>query len=299
MKYFTLLPLAALSTAFVVPDQQVFNELSIETNTQARLANEASMTKDRILDGFKSHYEEVTGTVKEVSGKAKNALDDALAFATGAGHSMSETAFDAHSWMQNNVDHMYQAFEDHDHPPHHKDPHHKDPHHKDPHHGPPHHGPPHHGPPHHDPHHEKPNRTVWELISESKYTTKLAKLIADYPDIVESLNGTHSNFTIFTPIDSAFDKIPEHAPKPSKEQLKSLLFYHIVPDFYPAGRVLVTHTMPTLLKGEHLSSQPEPQRLSVNIGLRGLTLNFYSRIVAVNIVRSLFVCLFLDIANAI
>jgi len=53
--------------------------------------------------------------------------------------------------------------------------------------------------------------------------------------------------------------------------------------FFPAGRVLVTHTIPTLLMGDHLSSQPEPQRLSVNIGLRGLTLNFYSRVIAINI----------------
>jgi len=59
--------------------------------------------------------------------------------------------------------------------------------------------------------------------------------------------------------------------------------YHISPEAFPAGRVLVTHTIPTLLKGEHLSDEPEPQRLAVKITFRGLTLNFYSRIVAVDV----------------
>lgn len=59
--------------------------------------------------------------------------------------------------------------------------------------------------------------------------------------------------------------------------------YHVVEDLYPAKRVLFTHTVPTLLKGDHLGGEPLPQRLAFNIGLKGLTVNFYSRIVAVNI----------------
>lgn len=283
MKYLSLLPLAALTTAFVVPNEQVFAQLDVKDNSQARLLNKASYTKDAIVDGFKNHFEEVTDSVKhtagQVSHKAKNALDDALSFASDAGSSMTETAFDAQSWAQTNLEHAYdniEAYEDSS----------KD----DPHHGPPHHGPPHHHDgdhehkPHHPPHHGKPNLTVYELISKSKYTTKLAKLIDDFPDLVEALNGTKANYTVFAPTDKAFEKIPEHAPKPTKEQLKTLLTYHVSPEFFPAGRVLITHTIPTLLKGEHLSDEPEPQRLSVNIGLRGLTLNFYSRVIAIDIV---------------
>ncbi|KAI9869183.1 MAG: hypothetical protein M1830_005457 [Pleopsidium flavum] len=123
--------------------------------------------------------------------------------------------------------------------------------------------------------------TVYQLIAESKYTTKLAKLISEYDDLVQLLNGTAANYTVFAPIDSAFEKVPEDAPKPSKELLKKVLTYHVSSEYYPAGRVLVTHTIPTLLRGEELGG--EPQRLSTNIGLRGLTVNFYSRIVAVDI----------------
>ena len=131
-------------------------------------------------------------------------------------------------------------------------------------------------------HHGKPNLTVYQLIAESKYTTKLAKLINEYPDLVKALNGTAANYTVFAPIDHAFEKIPEDAPKPSKEDLKKVLEYHVSDEFYPAGRVLVTHTIPTLLEGDDIGF--ERQRLSTNIGLRGLTVNFYSRIIAINIV---------------
>ncbi|KAI9656680.1 MAG: hypothetical protein M1831_004590 [Alyxoria varia] len=133
----------------------------------------------------------------------------------------------------------------------------------------------------HGGHHHKPNQTVYQLIAKSKYTTKLAKLIGEFPDLVNTLNNTKANYTVFAPTDYAFSKIPEHAPKPSKEQLHTLLTYHVSPDFYPAGRVLVTKTIPTLLESKLLGG--EQQRLAINIGLRGLTVNFYARIIAINI----------------
>jgi len=130
--------------------------------------------------------------------------------------------------------------------------------------------------------------TVYELISKSKYTTKLAKLINEYDDLVDLLNGTTANFTVFAPTDKAFEKIPDHAPKPSKEFLKKVLTHHVSTDFYPAGRVLRSHTIPTALSGDYLSTSPDdtPQRLSIHLGFRGLTVNFYSRIVAVDIFGS-------------
>jgi len=123
--------------------------------------------------------------------------------------------------------------------------------------------------------------TVYELIAKSKYTTKLAALLDDYPDLVEALNGTSHNYTVFAPTDKAFEKIPKHAPKPSKEFLGNLLKYHVSPEFFPAGRVLVSKTIPTALKSEALGGFP--QRLSTQVGLRGLTVNFYARVVAIDI----------------
>lgn len=94
---------------------------------------------------------------------------------------------------------------------------------------------------------------------------------------------TGNTAAVFAPTDKAFEKIPEHAPKPSKEELKKILLYHVSEEFYPAGKVLVTHTVPTLLSVDTLGIGP--QRLATEIGLKGLTVNFYSRIVAIDIVR--------------
>jgi uncharacterized surface protein with fasciclin (FAS1) repeats len=118
------------------------------------------------------------------------------------------------------------------------------------------------------------------MISKSKYTTKLAALIDEHSDLVELLNSTKSNYTIFAPTDSAFEKIPDHGHKPSKEFIKNVLLYHISDDIYPAGRVLHSYTIPSLYEPEFLGHK---QRLTVRVTLRGPAINFYSRLVATDI----------------
>ena len=247
MKLTHILPLATLSTAFVIPDEQVMGEVAVESYRPTDSFVDKLPSKDQFIADFEDPLSNAVHC-------SKSAVDDAIETAIEASndfyHAAEEAAFDSKSWL----DTAFIDNEDHDHRGHHG--HRKHPH--------------------------KPNMTVYELIAGSKYTTKLAKLIDEFPDLVQLLNGTAANYTVFAPTDSAFEKIPEHAPKPSKEMLKKVLTYHVSSDFYPAGRVLVTHTVPTLLKAEALGD--ESQRLSTNIGLKGLTVNFYSRIVAVDIV---------------
>lgn len=244
MKFTNLLPLAALATAFVIPDEKVMNQVAIEDHQPPHTPFEQLPSKEKLVSDFENTFSKI----KETS---KNAFDQAIETAADARDEFTQvfddTAANTKSWVESAAT----SLNDH--------------------HG--HHG--HHG------HQGKPNLTVYQLISESKYTTKLAKLINDFPDLVEALNGTAANYTVFAPTDYAFEKIPEHAPKPSKETLKKVLEYHVSSEFYPAGRVLVTHTIPTLLEGEDIGF--EAQRLSTNIGLKGLTVNFYSRIVAIDI----------------
>jgi uncharacterized surface protein with fasciclin (FAS1) repeats len=259
MRFSHILPLATLGAAFVVPNEQVFSKLSIDDTTHARAKGAWS---EQLLSELKKDYAQAEKGVKEASNNAMHALDEAFSSASDAGssiiNSLHDTAFDAKSWFETAATRAYEDLEDHEEHPH----------------------PPHHGPPHHD---HKPNETVWQLLSSSKYTEKFSKLISEYPDLVEKLNSTkhENNFTVFAPKDTAF---PDHHPhhKPSKEAIKKFIEYHISPDFYPAGRVLMTHTIPTLMEGEHLPSGTA-QRLSVHIGFKGLTLNFYSRVVAINI----------------
>ena len=242
MKLTAVLPLAALATAFVIPDEQVMSKIAVESHNRPGSIFDKLPSKNQLIS-------ESENTFSKVLQSSKSVLDSAIESASGTTHELSskveQAAFDTKSWLETEANSIDGG-----------------------------HG--HHG------HHHEPNMTVYQLIAESKYTTKLAALINQYDDLVTLLNGTAANYTVFAPTDRAFEKIPEHAPKPSKEDLKKVLLYHVSADFYPAGRVLVTHTIPTALVGENLAG--EMQRLSTNIGLKGLTVNFYSRVIAINIV---------------
>lgn len=248
MRLSHLVPILPLASAFVITDAQVFQDFE---KSGKSLVDNAQSVLDNAFDKVKEAGKDIYSRIHD-------------------------TGCDVESWLEgSSFDDSVVDFEDHPHRPPHPPPHD----------GPPHHGPPHHKKPHHDkPHHgdhDKPNRTVYELINESKYTTKLAKLINEYDDLVQLLNGTKANYTIFAPTDAAFEKIPEHGKNPSKEFIKNLLAYHVVDDFYPAGRVLQSYTIPTLYKPEHLLGHQ--QRLTVRITLKGPAINFYSRLVALNI----------------
>ncbi|KAI0143759.1 FAS1 domain-containing protein [Xylariaceae sp. FL1272] len=130
-------------------------------------------------------------------------------------------------------------------------------------------------------HHGTTNLTVYEAIQKSNFTKKFAKLVDEFPDIVDLLNSTSANVTAFVPIDKAFEKIPDHHKKPPKEFLEAIIKYHVLPGFYPAGRVLASHTLPTALKSKALGDRP--QRLRVSVGLFGLRVNFYSKVVVANL----------------
>lgn len=254
MKLTNILPLALSTAAFVIPDGHVMSQIAIESHQDSPSLLEQLPPASHVIDTLKY-------TISDVIESSRSAFDQAIESAESVGkHVLSKSkhcSYEAESWLASKLE----SFDHHDH-------------HGD--HG--HHG--HHGPPHG----HKSNKTVYELIAESKYTTKLASLINEYSDLVTLLNGTAANYTVFAPIDSAFEKIPKEAPKPTKEELKSLLLYHVSSEFYPAGRVLVTHTIPSSLSEDTLGG--ELQRLSTNIGIRGLTVNFYSRIIAVDIVST-------------
>jgi uncharacterized surface protein with fasciclin (FAS1) repeats len=260
----TILPLAAITTAMVFLDQQVMQQTAFEKQPQS------------YLDKIKASVEEIWSGIEESSKNfaalGKNGLDNAFDAATDAGkkaaarfechHSMM--AFDAQGWL----DSAFESVEVHDIHDTSDDPHEEPKH-------------PKHPPPGHDPHH-KSDQTVYQLIAGSKYTTRLAQLINRYPDLVELLNGTAANYTVFAPIDKAFDKIPEHAKEPSKEAIYKMLTYHVSPVQYDAFSVFFARTIHTILTEEALGGYE--QRLRVGFGLGGLHLNFYSKIIATNIV---------------
>lgn len=196
MKLTNVLPLAALTTAFVLPPEQVLSELAIEdhhehTSVIDSWLEAAENTKDEALSSLREHYQEVTETSKKAWEKvhchANSVLDDAFEKANDAanifGDKMSEAADDAQSWLEDTGEIDIE-------------------------------GDRHGRRPHRPPHHHKPNETVYQLIAGSKYTTKLAKLISEYDDLVEALNSTKANYTIFAPTDKVRHK-HSHSVKPA------------------------------------------------------------------------------------
>lgn len=255
MRVARILPFVTLASAFVITESEVFEKIE--------------KSGRQLLDKAQNVIDDVHDTLGDVFGQA---VETAKHAGDTAYDKIHQAGCDVESWLEGSP-----FMEDMEEGPHHP------PHHGPPHHGPPHKRPhkgPHHGKPHHPGHEHKPNLTIYELISKSKYTTKLAKLIDEYDDLVETLNSTKANYTIFAPTDAAFEKIPDHGKKPSKEFIKKVLLYHVVDDFYPAGRVLHSYTIPTLYEPEGLGHK---QRLTVRVTLKGPAINFYSRLVAANI----------------
>ncbi|KAL7796749.1 FAS1 domain-containing protein [Trichoderma ceciliae] len=123
--------------------------------------------------------------------------------------------------------------------------------------------------------------TIYELISKSKYTTKFAKLVNDHPSVVDLLNSTSANYTLFVPLDKAFEDIPDDHKKPSKQFIENVLLYHVGLGEYPVRRILYTDTIPTAYDEDLLGG--EPQRVRTSVNLAGVRINFYSKVVAADI----------------
>ncbi|OJJ35008.1 hypothetical protein ASPWEDRAFT_78282, partial [Aspergillus wentii DTO 134E9] len=123
------------------------------------------------------------------------------------------------------------------------------------------------------------DKTIYELLTNSKSTTILAAIINDDKYLIDTLNTTNANITVFVPTDSAFAKIPEDAPRASKEFIRNAILYHVLPGVYPAHRIFDARTLPTFLNGSALGADL-PQRLAVRGGgaKTGLTVNPYSRV---------------------
>lgn len=286
MKLLAALSLLGLTTAFVIPDEPLIEQINrLPINRKGgKNTNSFNKLKGELNHGYDTASSIFENTLDKIYTAAEEAKEVPNPW-TGDWSGVQENIFE--------LTHIDHGHHDHDGPPDDGMPHRPDePHHPkhpdDPDHP---HKPPHHKKPprHHDPHHGhgKPNLTIYQMIAESKYTTKFAELINEHEDIVGLLNSTDNkyNLTVFAPMDGAFDKIPEHHKKPDADTIRKVILYHIVKDEYPAGRVLSVDTIPTALDEIELGGPGgRPQRLRVSLGLKGVTFNFYSHLRAANIV---------------
>ncbi|PCH00329.1 Hypothetical protein PENO1_025030 [Penicillium occitanis (nom. inval.)] len=147
--------------------------------------------------------------------------------------------------------------------------------------GPPPHGHPPHGPPHdphHGHHHDSPTSTIYEQISQSKHTRIFTRIINQYDEVVKYLNSTSAtNYTVFVPIDAAFEGIHHPHHNISKEAILHWLEYHISPEVFTLHDFFDVQTVPTLRHEE--TEKKFPQRISTSLTRKGLTLNFHSHVI--------------------
>ena len=269
MKLLHLLPLLPLSAAYVIPSDEVLEDLSLGKDDQQQKIKEP---------------------VHDANQNIQNALDDTLDSLKGLVDSDSEAqdGFDPESWFDHVKDYALNNPDDNDNDSREEKAKYEEdiinqklpfplPHLPLPHHRPSH----------------TSNKTIYQLLSTSKYTTTLTKIINEDESLVHLLNRTtkyddsdDGKITIFAPTDRAFAKLPPHLPHPSKEFIRAVLRYHIAPGVYTALTAFHRKTLPTLLSESVLGIEL-PQRLTIRPGLRGLKVDFYSRLVAVDIV-----CLF-------
>lgn len=231
MKFVSTLPFVALTTAFVLPDAQTFEQLALQED---HLHEEGSSFDEKLSVSLNEH--------------AFGDHDDILFGGEGFRRNFEQAL------EEEELDNTFDAA---DHPGH------------------GHHG--HHG------HHDRSDLTIYQLISKSKYTTNFTKLVNEYDDIVELLNSTKANYTLFVPTDHAFEGLPDHGDKkPPKEFIEKVLKYHIGLGLYTGKDILTTQTVPTALDEKFLGD--EAQRLRTSVGLTGIKVNFYSRVIAANFV---------------
>ena len=100
MKFTNVLPLAALSSAFVLPPAEVMNEIVVEDNHRGNVWYEdAEQVKDSILSGFKKHYEEVSETSKDawkqITKTSKSAFDEAIEYGNEAADAVKDKIHEA------------------------------------------------------------------------------------------------------------------------------------------------------------------------------------------------------------
>ncbi|KAI0837950.1 FAS1 domain-containing protein [Hypoxylon sp. FL0890] len=243
MRYSTaLLPLVATATAIVIPDETTAQQLVLEAEQQA----------DRTVSSWREHMFPSADTLLS---SAENILDTAVEGLDRQSNKLRTAIIDGLEVLDIESD-----ITDFLSPSDYID--------KD----------------HHGHHSRATNLTVYQSIKASNHTTKFAKLVDDFPDLVDKLNSTSANVTVFVPTNHAFEKIPHHGKdhKPPKEFVEKVLKYHVLPGFYPVGRVLAHQTLPTALEEEALGDRP--QRLRVTISLFGVKLNFYSKIVLANLI---------------
>ncbi|CAG8550953.1 12509_t:CDS:2 [Ambispora leptoticha] len=106
----------------------------------------------------------------------------------------------------------------------------------------------------------KDKKTLYELISSDKRFTVLAKLVDEDEKLIEVLNKSEANLTLFAPVDSAFDHVKHW---PSKECIRKAILYHIVPKTLCSYLIRTSRVLNSSITEPYLNDEPQKLRVGV------------------------------------
>ncbi|OBR08438.1 Fasciclin domain family protein [Colletotrichum higginsianum IMI 349063] len=123
---------------------------------------------------------------------------------------------------------------------------------------------------------EPTNMSVIDIIRQSDRATYFSKLLESYDKLRRMLEDGSREFTVFVPTDEAFRAL-EGFERSGGALLGEMLEYHVVEGRHTADGLRGAGTLATVLEEYDLGGRR--QRLRIGVGLLGLEVNLYGRVV--------------------
>lgn len=114
------------------------------------------------------------------------------------------------------------------------------------------------------------NLTIWEVLSNDERVSRFAKIIGELPDIVRGLSAPQAQFTVYAPVNEAFESF-YFPPDPPPFFGLFIAGYHMGPGPVPAEHLGSIGTVSSFVNGDIFFDYK--QRISVQRTGKDITLN--------------------------
>lgn len=108
--------------------------------------------------------------------------------------------------------------------------------------------------------HHEANLTIWEILSNDESVSQFAEIVGKLPDIVRGLSAAQAHFTIYAPVNEAFDSF-YFPPDPPPFFGLFIAGCHMGPGLVSAERLPSMSTVPSFVNGDIFFTYK--QRISV------------------------------------
>ncbi|KAK7456850.1 hypothetical protein CaCOL14_010750 [Colletotrichum acutatum] len=114
------------------------------------------------------------------------------------------------------------------------------------------------------------NLTIWKVLSNDERVSRFAKIIGELPDIVRGLSAPQAQFTVYAPVNEAFESF-YFPPDPPPFFGLFIAGYHMGPGPVPVEHLRSVGTVSSFVNGDIFFDYK--QRISVQHTSTGITFN--------------------------